>query len=129
MKIELVSNYLATPISQHPHSLLNHFDVILKSWASRTTRIEKYFFPLNTHFSVASPQSYHLPSTITSTQTHSTDHSSCETFSFRNVDEFEVKNVILRVKFTAIGLGGISFKFIKLHRKKYISCTGKMEDS
>jgi hypothetical protein len=69
---------------------------------------------LNTYYSTTCPQSGQLPSTIPSTQTQSTDqgpNTSRETFSFQNVDKFEVKNAILRVKSTAIGLDGISLNF------------------
>jgi hypothetical protein len=113
IKIELPPNYLlvtnicsprckATPINQlsrpraHPERKKDQDQAVILSAEE-----------LNTHCSTASLQSWHLPSTIPFTQTQSTDqalNTSRETFSFRNVDEIEVKIAILRVKSTAIGL-------------------------
>jgi Reverse transcriptase (RNA-dependent DNA polymerase) len=66
---------------------------------------------LNSYYSSLSSRSPQL--STHSPATHSSDHTD-ELFSFRNVDDFEVKNAIYSVKSTAIGLDGISLKFIKL---------------
>jgi Reverse transcriptase (RNA-dependent DNA polymerase) len=45
-----------------------------------------------------------------------------ETFSFRNVDIIEVKNAIFGIKSSAIGLDGISLRFVKMILPSILPC-------
>jgi hypothetical protein len=75
---------------------------------------------LNVQYSSLAAQSAQLPSPPSLPSHHLS--SSKETFSFRNVSDLEVKVAIYGVKSMAIGLDGISLKFIKLILPHILPC-------